>query len=110
MTQGATACAAVMLPRRLEAVVPWPPEFSCQKVLNERINNASVKALLPARGDFLPFARVGSWFLACSVRALVSRKKNELVNKAKAAGLTTADFLRIVAGTSDHGRQRQTKD
>ena len=109
MTQGATACAAVMLPRRLEAVVPWPPEFSCQKVLHERINNGSVKALLPARGDFLPFARVGSWFLACSVRAFVSCKKNELLNKAKAAGLTTADFSQIAVGGSDHGRQRQTK-
>ena len=104
MTQGATACAAVMLPRRLEAVVPWPPEFSCQKVLHERINNGSVKALLPAKGDFLPFAQV-----ACSVRALVSRKKNELVNKAKAAGLTTADFLQSAASGSDHGGQRQTK-
>ena len=110
MTREATACAAVMLPRRLEAVVPWPPEFSCQKVLHERINNASVKALLPARGDFLPFARVGSWFLACSVRAFVRCKKNELVNKAKAAGLTTADFPQIAVGGSDHGRQRQTQD
>ncbi len=98
-----------MLPRRLEAVVPWPPEFSCQKVLHERINNGLVKALLPARGDFLPLARVGSWFLACLVRAFVSCKKNQLVNKAKAAGLTTADFLQITAGGSDHGRQRQTK-
>ena len=100
MTQGATACAAI---------VPCLPEFSCQKVLHERINNGSVKALLPAKGDFLPFAQVGSWFLACSVRALVSRKKNELVNKAKAAGLTTADFLQSAASGSDHGGQRQTK-
>jgi hypothetical protein len=99
-----------MLPRRLEAVVPWLPEFSCQKSLDRGINNGSVKALLPARGDFLPFARVGSWFLACSVRAFVSYKKNELVNKAKAAGLTTADFLQIAGGGSDHGGQRQTKD
>src|SRR3989449_7118246 len=101
MTQGATACAAI---------VPCLPEFSCQKLLDERINNGSVKALLPARGDFLPFARVGSWFLACSVRAFVSCKKNELLNKAKAAGLTTADFSQIAVGGSDHGRQRQTKD
>ena len=100
MTQGATACTAI---------VPCLPEFSCQKLLDERINNVSVKALLPAKGDFLPLARVGIWFFACSVRALVSRKKNELVNKAKAAGLTTADFLQITAGGSDHGRQRQTK-
>src|SRR5207249_1276952 len=101
MTQGATACAAI---------VPCLPEFSCQKLLDERINNGSVKALLPARGDFLPLARVGSWFLACLVRAFVSCKKNELLNKAKAAGLTTADFPQIAVGGSDHGRQRQTKD
>jgi hypothetical protein len=68
-----------------------------------------VKALLPAKGDFLSFARVGSWFLACSVRAFASCKKNELVDEAKAAGLTTADFLQIAAGASDHGRQQQIK-
>jgi hypothetical protein len=101
MTPGATPCAAI---------VPCLPEFSCQKLLDERINNVSVKALLPARGDSLPLERVGSWFLACSVRAFASCKKNELVNKAKAAGLTTADFLRITADGTDHGWQRQTKD
>jgi hypothetical protein len=83
---------------------PPSPKFSCKTVSNVRINDVSVKALLPGRGDFLPLARVGTWFLACSIRASVSCKKNELVNDAKAAGLTTADFLRITVGGSDHGR------
>jgi hypothetical protein len=86
------------------------PKFSCHAIHERRINNVSVKVLLLARGDFFPFARVGSWFLACSVRAFASCKKNELVDEAKAAGLTTNDFLQITAGGSDHGRQRQKKD
>ncbi|PYJ39000.1 MAG: hypothetical protein DME84_03330 [Verrucomicrobia bacterium] len=63
-----------------------------------------MKALLSARGDSLPLARVGIWCLACSIRAFVSCKINELVDEAKAAGLTTADFLQITAGGRDHGR------
>jgi hypothetical protein len=88
---------------------PSFPEFSCQKVFDERINNVSVKALLPARDDFLLLARVGSWFLACSVLAFVGSKKNDLVDEAKAAGLTTTDFRQITAGGGDHGRQRQAE-
>jgi hypothetical protein len=82
----------------LPAVVSWFPEFSCHAPLEERINNGAVKALLLARGDFLPRARVGSWFVACLV-----------LHEAKAAGLTTADFLQITAGGGDHVRQRQTE-
>ncbi|PYI48282.1 MAG: hypothetical protein DMF10_00955 [Verrucomicrobia bacterium] len=85
------------------------PEFSCNPLLDERINTILVKALLAASGDFLPLARVGSRFLASSVLTFVSCKKNEVVDEAKAAGLTRADFLRSAAGGSDHGRQRQTK-
>ncbi len=100
MTQGATAG---------QAVVPCFPKFSCHTIHQGRITSGLVKALLPARVDFPPLARVGSRFLACSVLALVSCKKNELADEAKAAGLTTADFLQITAGGSDHGKQRQTK-
>jgi hypothetical protein len=82
-------------------------KFSCHTVQDERINDVSVKALLAARGDFLPLARVGTWFLACSIRAFVSCKKNVLVDEAKASGLTTVDFLQSAAGVSDHGKQRQ---
>ena len=77
---------------------PPSPKFSCKKVSDERINDVSVKALLAGRGDFLPLARVGSWFFACSIRAFVSCKKNKLVNETKAAGLTTAGFLQITMG------------
>ena len=83
---------------------PPSPKFSCKKVSDERINDVSVKALLPARGDFLPLARVGTWFLACSIRAFVSRKKKELVDEAKPSGLTIADFLQITADGHDHGK------
>lgn len=98
--------------RRGRAVLCTPPspKFSCKKVSDERINDVSVKALLPGRGDFLPLARVGSWSLACSVLAFVSCKKSELAHEARATGLTTADFLQIATGGSNHGGQRQTKD
>jgi len=69
-----------------------------------------VKALLPARDDFLPLARAGSWSLACSVLAFVSFKKKELMLEAKATGVTAVNFLQITTDGSDHGRQRQTKD
>ena len=88
---------------------PPSPKFSCKKVSDERINDVSVKALLVARGDFFPLARVGTWFLACSIRAFVCCKKHALVNEAKAFGLTIADFLQITAGGNDHGKQRQSK-
>jgi hypothetical protein len=35
---------------------------------------------------------------------LVSWPKNESVDEAQAAGLTTADFLQITAGGHDHGK------
>jgi cytochrome c5 len=56
-----------------------------------------VKALLPARGDILRFARVGSYLGACAVLSLTSCKKNESIDEATAAGLTTADFPQITA-------------
>jgi hypothetical protein len=88
-----------------EAVLPWLLKFSCHTVHNGRINDGSVKALLPGRGDLLPLARVGSWLFACAFLALAGCQKNEPVDEAKAAGLTTADFPQITAGGSDHGRR-----
>ena len=85
---------------------PSPAKFSCYRAESRRISDGSVKPLLPARGDFLPLARVGSSFVAHLVLGFVSCKKNELLDEAKAAGLTTTNFLRIVAGESNHGRQR----
>jgi cytochrome c5 len=72
-------------------------EFSCHKVDEKRITSGSVKALLPARGDILRLTRVGSCLAACAVLALTSCKKNEPVDEAKAAGLTTADLPQITA-------------
>jgi hypothetical protein len=83
------------------------PLSCCHPYCRQRSNDVSVKALLAARGDFLLLARVGGWLFACV--ALVSCKKNELVDEAKASGLTTADFLQSTAGESDHGKQRQAK-
>ena len=92
-----------------EAVVPWLLKFSCHTVHNRRINDGSVKALLPGRGDLVSLARVGSWLFASAFLALASCPKNEPVDQGQAAGLTTADFPQITVGVSDHGRQRQTK-
>jgi cytochrome c5 len=72
-------------------------EFSCHKVDEKRITSGSVKALLPARGDILRLTRVGSCLAAYAVLALTSCKKNEPVDEAKAAGLTTADLPQITA-------------
>jgi hypothetical protein len=72
-------------------------EFSCQKVYWEDINNDSVKALLPTRGDILCLAGVGRVLVGCAFLTLASCKKNEPVDEAKAAGLTTADFPQIAA-------------
>jgi cytochrome c5 len=72
-------------------------EFSCHKVDEKRITSGSVKALLPARGEILRLARVGSCLGACAVLAFTSCKKNEPVDEAKAAGLTTADLPQITA-------------
>ncbi|HEV8618075.1 MAG TPA: cytochrome c [Candidatus Udaeobacter sp.] len=56
-----------------------------------------MKALLPARGDVLRLARVGSCLGACAVLSLTTCKKNEPIDEAKAAGLTTADLPQITA-------------
>jgi len=56
-----------------------------------------VKALLPTRGDILCLAGVGRVLVACAFLTLASCKKNEPVDEAKAAGLTTADFPQIAA-------------
>jgi cytochrome c5 len=72
-------------------------EFSCHKLDEKRIPSGSVKALLPARGDILRLARVGGCLGACAVLFLTSCKKNEPIDEAKAAGLTTADFPQITA-------------
>jgi cytochrome c5 len=61
------------------------------------INDDSVKALLPTRGDILRLLRVGSRLLACAFLALASCRKNEPIDEAKAAGKTTADFPQITA-------------
>ncbi len=92
-----------------EAVVPWLLKFSCHTVHNRRINDGSVKALLPGRGDLLSLARVGSWLFACVFLALASCPKNEPVDKLQATGLTSVDFPQITVPGRDHGRQQQTK-
>jgi cytochrome c5 len=56
-----------------------------------------VRALPPARGDLLRLVRVGSCLIACVILAFAGCKKNEPVDEAKAAGLTTADFPQITA-------------
>jgi cytochrome c5 len=56
-----------------------------------------VKALLPARRDIFRLARVGSCLSACAVLSLTSCRKNEPIDEAKAAGLTTADLPQITA-------------
>jgi hypothetical protein len=56
-----------------------------------------VKALLPARGDILRLTRLGSCLGACALLTLTSCEKNEPIDEAKAAGLTTADFPQITA-------------
>ena len=56
-----------------------------------------MKALLPARGDILRLARVGSCLGACAVLSLTNCKKNEPIDEAKATGLTTADLPQITA-------------
>jgi hypothetical protein len=52
-------------------------ESSCHKVHQRHINNGSVKALLPAKGDILRLARVGSRVVACALLAFSGCKKNE---------------------------------
>src|SRR4029453_13759088 len=72
-------------------------EFSCHTFRSERINADSVKAMLPARGHLWRLARVGSCLGACALLAFAGCKKNEPIDEAKAAGLTTADFPQITA-------------
>jgi hypothetical protein len=55
-----------------------------------------VRVLLPATGDLLRLARVGSWLIAC-ILGFSSCRKNEPIDEAKAAGKTTADFPQITA-------------
>jgi len=54
-----------------------------------------VRVLLPATGDLLRLARVGSCLIACALLGFASCKKNEPVDEAKAADKTTADFPQI---------------
>ena len=51
-----------------------------------------MKEALPTRRGILRLAGVGSGLVACAFLAVASCKKNELVDEAKAAGKTTADF------------------
>ena len=54
-----------------------------------------MRVLLPATGDLLRLARVGSCLIACALLGFASCKKNEPIDEAKAAGKTTADFPQI---------------
>jgi len=56
-----------------------------------------VKAPLPARGDFLRLTRAGASLVPFALFAFASCEKNEPIDEAKAAGLTTADFRQITA-------------
>jgi hypothetical protein len=87
-----------------------PSKFSCHRADEGSINEALVKRLLLGRGDLSPLERVGSWRSAYAFLLLANCPKNEPVDQAQAAGLTTADFAQITAGGNDHGRQRQTKN
>ena len=55
-----------------------------------------MKVLLAARADLLCLARVGSC-AGCAILAFASCGKTEPIDKAKAAGKTTADFPQITA-------------
>ena len=67
-------------------------EFSCHAIHGRRIYNGPVRLLPPATGDLLRLARVGSCVIACALLSLVSCKKTEPIDEAKASGKTTADF------------------
>ena len=103
MTQGATAWAAVVFPSRLGNSRFLASKFSCHRADEGNINECSVNALPPGKGDLLPLARVGSWLVAYALLAFASCPKNELVDQARAAELTTADFPRITVGGNDDG-------
>ena len=97
MTQGTTAWAAVVFPRRLRSRRSLASKFSCHRADEGGINGGSLKALLPGRGDLLSLARVGSRFSICGLLALDARETNEHVRQAKAADKTTSDFPQITA-------------
>jgi len=109
MTQAATAWAAVVFPVRLGSRRFLAFKFSCHGSDGGSINERSVKALLPGRGDLLLLTRVGSWLLADALLALARCPMNEPVDQAKAASPTSADFSENTARGINHGRQRQTK-
>ena len=71
------------------------PKFSCHTIRDGRINDGSVKAVLPGRSDHLRLARVGSCLVGCALLALAGCGKKEPIDEAKAAGKTTADFPQI---------------
>ncbi len=104
MTQGTTAWAAVVFPRRLRSHRSLASKFSCHRADEGGINGGSLKALLPGRGGLLPLARVGSWVCAYAFLALASCPKNKPVDEAQATGLRTTDLPQISAGGCDHGR------
>ena len=79
-------------------------QFSCHRTDGGRINDGSVKALLPATGDLLPLARVGSWPVACAFLAFGGWEKNKPIDEAKGAGNATTDLPQISAVGSDHGK------
>jgi hypothetical protein len=51
-----------------------------------------VKALPPAKGDLLRLTRVGSCLAICALLTVAGCEKNEVVDEAKAADKTAADF------------------
>ena len=106
MTQGATAWAAVVLRVRRGNRHFLAFKSSCHRADEGPMNDRSVKALLPARGDLLLLARVGSWLLACALLALARCPMKESVDQAQKAGLATADFPEITARGNDHVKQR----
>jgi hypothetical protein len=103
VTQGGTAWA---VPKAFGAGKPLflGFQFSCHRTDEGRINDGSVKALLPATGDLLPLARVGSWPAACAFLAFCGWEKNEPIDEEKGAGNATTDPPQITAVGSDHGR------
>src|SRR5207248_7032205 len=52
---------------------------------------------LPIRRDTLRLVGVGGGLVTCAFLALASCKKNEPIDEAKAAGLTTSDFPQLTA-------------
>ena len=97
MTQGATG----RLPAVATALQAGAAVVSSARIFlpsgQRHINDSSVKALLPGRGDLLSLARVGSRFSICGLLALDARETNEHVRQAKAADKTTSDFPQITA-------------